>query len=38
MIDGDDLVKMLKTFRLGVDVREKIVEEVSVDKRWFETF
>ena len=38
LIDGDDLVKMLKTFRLGVDVREKIVEEVSVDKRWFETF
>lgn len=38
LIDGDDLVKMLKTFRLGVTVREKIVEEVSVDKRWFETF
>ena len=38
LIDGDDLVKMLKTFRLGVAVREKIVEEVSVDKRWFETF
>jgi hypothetical protein len=28
---------MLKTFRLGVTVREKIVEEISVDKRWFET-
>jgi restriction system protein len=38
LVDGDDLVKMLKTFRLGVSVREKIVEEVSVDKRWFETF
>ena len=38
LIDGDDLVKMLKAFRLGVAVREKIVEEVSVDKRWFETF
>jgi restriction system protein len=38
LVDGDDLVKMLKTFRLGVIVREKIVEEVSVDKRWFETF
>lgn len=37
LIDGDDLVKMLKTFRLGVTVREKIVEEISVDKRWFET-
>lgn len=38
LIDGDDLVKMLKTFRLGVAVREKTFEEVSVDKRWFETF
>jgi restriction system protein len=38
LIDGDDFVKMLKTFRLGITVREKIVEEVSVDKRWFETF
>lgn len=38
LIDGDDLVKMLKTFRLGVTVSEKIVEEVSVDTRWFETF
>ncbi|HEY1769682.1 MAG TPA: restriction endonuclease [Chthoniobacterales bacterium] len=38
LIDGDDLVKMLKTFRLGVTVREKIVEDVSVDRRWFETF
>jgi restriction system protein len=38
LIDGDDLVKMLKSFRLGVTVREKIVEEASVDKRWFETF
>lgn len=38
LIDGDDLVKMLKTFRLGVTVREKIVEEISVDKRWFDSF
>jgi restriction system protein len=38
LIDGDDLVRMLKTFRLGVTVREKIVEEISVDEPWFETF
>ncbi len=38
LIDGDDLVKMLKTFRLGIAVREKIVEEVSIDKQWFQTF
>lgn len=38
LIDGDDLVKMLKTFRLGVTVKEKIVEEITVDKQWFENF
>ncbi len=38
LIDGDDLVKMLKDFRLGVTIREKIVEEISVDKQWFQTF
>jgi restriction system protein len=38
LIDGDDLVKMLKDFRLGVIIREKIVEDISVDKQWFQTF
>ncbi|MEA3187232.1 MAG: restriction system protein [Chthoniobacter sp.] len=38
LIDGDDLVKMLKDFRLGVTIRERIVEEISVDKQWFQTF
>lgn len=38
LVDGDDLVKMLKTFRLGITVREHVVEEIQVDKRWFETF
>jgi restriction system protein len=38
LIEGDDLVKMLKSFRLGVTVKEKIVEEITVDKQWFENF
>ncbi|WP_243546226.1 restriction endonuclease [Pseudodesulfovibrio tunisiensis] len=34
LIDGDDLVEMLKKLRLGVNVR--MVEEVEVDSQWFE--
>lgn len=34
LIDGDDLVDMLKKLRLGVNVR--MVEEVEVDCGWFE--
>ena len=37
LIDGDDLVKMLRDFRLGITVKEKVVEEVTVDKLWFDT-
>jgi restriction system protein len=35
LIDGDELVKMLKDLRLGIDVTEKMIEEVRVDKNWF---
>ncbi len=35
LIDGQDLVEMLKELRLGLSVVEKVVEEVSVDKQWF---
>ena len=38
LIEGDDLVRMLKTFRLGVSVKEKVVEEIIVDKQWFANF
>lgn len=34
LIDGDDLLEMLKKLRLGVNVR--MVEEVEVDRQWFE--
>lgn len=33
LIDGDDLVEMLKKLRLGVSV--KMVEEVQIDHAWF---
>jgi len=26
---------MLKEYQLGITVKEKIVEEISVDKEWF---
>jgi restriction system protein len=38
LIDGDDLVQMLKDYRLGVAVTEKIVEDVSVDSDWFKNY
>ncbi len=34
LIDGQDLIEMLKNLKLGVTVR--LVEEVAVDKAWFE--
>lgn len=37
LVDGDDLVRLLKAFRLGIDVTEKTIEEVSVNEDWFST-
>jgi restriction system protein len=34
LIDGDDLIDLLKKLRLGVKVQ--MVEEVEVDTQWFE--
>ena len=38
LVDGEELVQMLKKFGLGIATRQKVVEEVQVDKGWFETF
>lgn len=38
LIDGDDFVQMLKTYRLGVAVTEKMVEEIVVNRSWFEGY
>lgn len=36
LIDGNSMCELLKTFKLGVDV--KLVEEVVVDDSWFKNF
>ena len=36
LIDGNDLCELLKSLKLGVDV--KLVEEVSIDNNWFKNF
>jgi restriction system protein len=36
LIDGDDLVVMLKEKRLGVEVGQRIIEEISIDADWFQ--
>ena len=38
LIDGDELILMLKDMQLGVHIREKIIEEITVDTNWFMTF
>jgi restriction system protein len=38
LIDGSELVQMLKDFRLGISVKERVVQEVMVDEQWFLDF
>ena len=38
LIDGDELILMLKEMQLGVHIRQKIIEEITVDMNWFATF
>jgi restriction system protein len=38
LVDGDEFVQMLKTYRLGVTVTEKTVEETTVNAAWFESY
>ena len=38
LIDGDRLCDLLKEFRLGVDVRERIAEDVTVDPDFFDEY
>ena len=38
LIDGDELILMLKDMQLGVHIRQKIIEEITVDVNWFTTF
>ena len=36
LMDGNELIEKLKEFNLGVDVRQRTVEEVSIQKEWFD--
>ena len=38
LIDGDEFVQMLKFYQLGIIVKEKVVEEVTVASSWFENY
>jgi len=38
LIDGDEFVQMLKFYQLGITVKEKVVEEVTVASSWFESY
>jgi restriction system protein len=38
LIDGDDLVGMLKAYQLGIRTELKTVESINIDKSWFEQF
>ena len=38
LIDGDDLVQMLKNYQLGMKVETRVVEDIKVDSSWFEQF
>jgi hypothetical protein len=38
LIDGDRLCDLLKEFRLGVDVRERIAEDVTVNPGFFDEY
>jgi restriction system protein len=38
LVDGDDLVQMLKTYQLGVKVESKVVEIINIEHTWFQQF
>jgi restriction system protein len=38
LVDGDDLVQMLKTYQLGVKVESKVVEIINIEHAWFQQF
>jgi restriction system protein len=36
LIDGDELVLMLKNLRLGIDIKQRVEEDVIVNPEWFQ--
>jgi restriction system protein len=37
LIDGDELVQKLKELQLGITVTQRVVDEITVNKSWFES-
>jgi len=37
LIDGEELVQKLKDLRLGIEVIPRVIEDVNVNKEWFNT-
>jgi len=37
LIDGDELVLKLKDLRLGIEVSPRVIEQINIDKNWFNT-
>jgi restriction system protein len=37
LVDGEELVQKLKDLRLGVHVAPRTVEEITVDRQWFDS-
>ena len=36
LIDGEELVERLKQLKMGVDIKTQVVEEVVVNRKWFD--
>jgi restriction system protein len=36
LIDGEDLVDKLKTLGIGVKVQQKVIEEITIEKEYFD--
>jgi restriction system protein len=37
LVDGDELVEKLKELRIGIEVRQKVIEEIAIRKDYFQT-
>lgn len=35
LIDGEELVEKLKELSIGIEVKERIEEDVEIDREWF---
>ena len=38
LVDGEELCKLLKEYRLGVQVTERVIEDIEIDPGFFDQF